>query len=181
MQGSERGEEQEEQRDDACETHEVKTAEAYLRERVPAAKRGAGDEEAGDGEKDLHSALTIPDEKFEWRGNVRGVGNAREKQAHVDVIHEDEKDGQAAEKIDAIETCQRRRSDWRGHEVIMRQVMGRSGGSGFFVTKMCCWCVVCLRWGSEERFLHHADRHLRRSEGEKKRRRSAPVEMTGLR
>ena len=134
MQGGERGEEQEEQRDDACETHEVKTAEAYLRQRVPAAKRGGGDEEAGDGEKDLHSALPIPDEKFEWRGNVRGVGNAGEKQTHVVVIHEDEKDGQAAEKIDAIETCQRRRSDWRGwrgHEVIMRQGLGRSGGREF--------------------------------------------------
>jgi hypothetical protein len=32
--------------------------------------------------------------------------------------------------------------------------------------------------GGEERFLHYADRHLRGSEGEKKKRRSSPVEMT---
>ena len=40
---------------------------------------------------------------------------------------------------------------------------------------------LVVRWPGEERFLPYADRHLRASEGEKKRRRSASVEMTGSR
>jgi hypothetical protein len=71
---------------------------------VPAAKRGGGDEEAGDGEKDLHSALTIPEEEVELVRDVCGVGAVSEYEAHVDVVHQDEKYGQAAEEVDAVET-----------------------------------------------------------------------------
>jgi hypothetical protein len=32
-----------------------------------------------------------------------GVGDVGAEQAHVDVVHQDEKDSQAAEKVDAVE------------------------------------------------------------------------------
>jgi hypothetical protein len=60
---------------------------------MPAAKRGGSDEEARDGEKDLHSTLSIPEEEGELIWDMRVVGNVGEKQTHVDVVHQYEKDG----------------------------------------------------------------------------------------
>jgi hypothetical protein len=54
---------------------------------MPGAKRCGGDEEAGDGEKDLHSSLPIPKEEVELMRDVCGVGDAGEKQAHIHVVH----------------------------------------------------------------------------------------------
>ena len=70
---------------------------------MPAAECCGGDEETGDGEEDLYAALTVPKEEVELGREVCGVGNLGEKQAHVDVIHENKKDREAAEEIDSVE------------------------------------------------------------------------------
>ena len=57
-------------------------------EGVPAAESCGGDEEAGDGEKDLYAALTAPEKKgCELMREMFGVGHAGKHQTHVDVVH----------------------------------------------------------------------------------------------
>jgi hypothetical protein len=71
---------------------------------MPATECYGGDEEARDGEEDLYAALTVPKEEVELGREVCGVGNVGEKQAHVDVIHENKKDREAAQEVDAVES-----------------------------------------------------------------------------
>ena len=63
-------------------------------------------QEPGDGEEYLDAKLTVPDEGVhKLRRQAARVGNFCPEQAHVDVIHQDEEDGETAKKVNAIESC----------------------------------------------------------------------------
>lgn len=110
MESAEDDQKKDQQRGDARETHEVKAAQAGVRERTPAAQRGGSDQKAGDGEKYLHTALAVPYQGgYELLRKTLSVGNVSEKQTHVHVVHEHKKDGEAAEEIYAVEAAGDRR------------------------------------------------------------------------
>jgi hypothetical protein len=104
VEDAEDGEEQQEQRCDAGEAYAIEVRDVYGGDGAPATKRCGGDEEAGDGEEHLHAELAVPDEGRDQLGwEAFGVRDLCEEQAHVDVVHQDEEDGEAAEEVDAVE------------------------------------------------------------------------------
>ncbi len=98
MKRGEHGEKKQEQRRDAGKAHQVKTAQADLGEFSPASKRQRSNQEAGDGEENLHSRLAVPHQRTdELTRQASGVRDLRDEQTHIDVVHQYEKDGQATE------------------------------------------------------------------------------------
>ena len=106
MKAAQHGEKKQEQGRDAGESQPVEVTHVDAGDGTPAPKRRRGDEEAGDGEEDLYAELAVPDEgRNELGRKTVRVGNPGSEQAHVDVVHQHEEDGQAAEEIDAVEPC----------------------------------------------------------------------------
>src|SRR6202007_3125488 len=102
------GEKKQEQRRDAGKSRQIKTAQTDLGQFSPASKRQRSNQEAGDGEENLNAILAVPDKRAdEVTRQAGGVRDLRDKQTHVDVVHQYEKDGQATEQIHAVNSCAR--------------------------------------------------------------------------
>src|SRR5437879_324640 len=83
MENAKRGQQQEQQRDDARKTHQVEAAQADAGQRSPPSEGSCSNEKAGNSKKYLHTTLAVPHEGgYQLLRNSVCVRHPGNKQAH---------------------------------------------------------------------------------------------------
>jgi|SRR5580692_5729804 hypothetical protein len=104
MEEGEHSNQQDKQWGNAGKAEQVKVPQIDERERTPAPECSRSNEKAGDDEENLNAKLTVPNQRGDHLvGQSFGVFHVGLHESYVDVVHQHEKDREAAKQIDAIE------------------------------------------------------------------------------